>query len=102
VTPATTQPGSEQAIHGLVDDLAHDIGTLRRRFTSNPDAWTGSYIADRIACTLETLHNIIHPSAADIAATTYPGDDQTIQAAIDHVDQRHRRFRHQLGYRDNA
>lgn len=83
----------QRALAGRVEELARDVGVLRRRFASNGDAWTGGYLADRIADTVEDVHAMLHPTAAELVACTYPGDAATIDAAIDVVDARAGRLR---------
>lgn len=85
------------ALVDRVEEIARDVGRLRRRFASNDGAWTGIYIADRLADNVETVHGMLHLSAADLVAATFPGDDDAISAAIDHVDRRTRQLHALLG-----
>lgn len=91
-----------RALLGRLDKLARDVGTLRRRFASNEDAWSGSYLADRLASNVEVIAGMVQPSAAEIAACVFPGDDATIDAAIEHVDLRTQRLRRLLRLREAA
>jgi hypothetical protein len=86
-----------QPILDVVDELARDVGTLRRRFASNGDAWTGAYIADRLAANIEAVDVMLQPSAAELAAIVAPGDPDAIDAALEHVARRSRELRRQLG-----
>jgi hypothetical protein len=82
-----------------IAELARDVGYLRRRFASNETAWSGAYLADRIAAQVERLDVIARPSAAQLIAWTYPGDDETIEAALDQVDCDRARIRSLLGWK---
>lgn len=83
----------------LVDELAADIGRLRRSL--EPDTGIG-HLADRIAGRVETLASMLRPSAGELVASTFPGDAETIAAAIDLVDAQARRTRTQLGWEKAA
>lgn len=77
-----------------VTRLATDIGHLRRATeTDTLAAWR----LERIAGHIETLALCVTPSAADLVARTYPGDDATVTAALEHVDREHDRLRRLLG-----
>lgn len=84
-------------LHVRLEELAADVGRLRRRFASNEDAWTGSYIADRIAGNVEALHCIITPSAGELVAWTAPGDEEAVEEAVRLVDEWWRQLRSRLG-----
>lgn len=85
------------ALFSRVDAIAADVGRLRRRFASNPDAWTGGYIADRIAGNLQTLDAMMRPTAAELVAWTFPGDEEAVEAALEVVDKRDEDLRRLLG-----
>lgn len=85
------------ALRNRIDELADDVGRLRRRFNSNPDAWTGVYIADRIAQHVQAVHQLLEPTAAELAATTAPGDPEAVNEAIRIVDERSRKLGGRLG-----
>lgn len=84
------------ALRDCLDELAADVGRLQRRFASNPD-WTGVYVANRIAGHVEALVLMVEPTAAELAASYAPGDDEAIIEAIRVVDARWRRLRSLLG-----
>lgn len=79
-----------------VDELARDVGHLRRAL--EPDT-IAAYRAERVAGHVQTLATALEPTAAEIVAVTFPGDEHTALAAIDHVDKRDWRLRHLLGER---
>jgi hypothetical protein len=79
---------NDRALRLRLDELADDVGRLRRRFASNENAWTGDYIADRIAGHVESLVLMVEPSAAEIACCWAPGDDEAVDEAIRIVDER--------------
>lgn len=81
----------QRAIHGLVEELATDIGRLRRHPACQPDT-SLAYLADRLASAVDTIDCIIQPSAAELAAIVWPDDDQTVQDAIAAVTARARRL----------
>jgi hypothetical protein len=79
-----------------IDELAADIGRLRKRFNSNPE-WTGAYLADRLACHVQDLALILEPTAGQLTAWHAPGDDTAVKEAIRLVDARHQRLLQLLG-----
>ena len=84
----------------LVEGLAADVGRLRRRFASNGDAWSGSYVADRVAGHVETLDAWFHASAAEIYRDDVFGgatEEEAVQHALAVVDKRARTIRGLLG-----
>lgn len=89
----------QRALVAQVEALARDVGLLRRRFASNEHAWTGEYITERLAATVETLHLFAAPTAAELAAAAYPGDDGAADAALVLVDRRALTLRRLLGDR---
>lgn len=82
------------AFRARLDELAADVGRLRRRV--EPDS-SLAFLADRIARHVESLHLLTTPSAGEIVSTTYPGDDETVEEAIRLVDARSARLRGLLG-----
>lgn len=82
-------------IRERIDDLAGDIGRLRKRLPEDDEL--GGWILDRIAGHVETLQLMHTPSAAELAAGAYPGDAQAIEAAIATVDSWSRRLRQRMG-----
>lgn len=83
-------------LRGRLDGLATDVGRLRR----DPAVAENTLLEwriDRVADHVEALVGIVEPTAADLVAAFHPGDDAATAAALDHVDDRHRRLRHQLG-----
>ena len=73
-----------------IDQLAADIGRLRRR---HPDDW----LIDRISDHIETLASMLEPTAAQLAAWTAPGDEAAVTEAIRIVDERAQKLRRLLG-----
>jgi hypothetical protein len=57
------------------DALADDIRRLRRRFASNENAWSGVYIADRLASHLDALDALLEPCAAEFVAAGFDVDE---------------------------
>ena len=78
-----------QATTQRLNELAADIGRLRRRYP-------GDHIIERAANHVETLALMLEPCAAQLAAVSAPGDDDAIDEAIRVVDDRHRQLRHLL------
>jgi len=89
---------TDVAVRGLVDAIATDVGRLRRRYQAiaGAEAWTSSWTIDRIASHVETLDIVLRPSAAELALAAFPGDDDAIAAAIEHVDREAARIRRLL------
>jgi hypothetical protein len=77
-----------------VDELAEDVGRLGRRIERESSAyWTWQRIADHVL----SLDLMLHPSAAEIAACTYPGDIAAVQEAVRLTDERCDRLARRLG-----
>jgi hypothetical protein len=74
-----------EALRGHICELAADVGRLRRRL--EPDS-SLAQLADRIAGRILILDLLATPTAAELAATTAPGDDEALTEAIRIVDQR--------------
>jgi len=66
--------------------LADDIGRLQRH------AELLTHFAEQLANHAQVLHTFVTPSAAELAASYAPGDDQAIQAALEAVDAAHTAF----------
>jgi hypothetical protein len=82
------------ALELRLDALVDDVGWLRRRL--DPDS-SAAHLAERIACRLLDVDSMLRPSAAEIAATWHPGDEDAISEAIRIVDSHDRERRHRLG-----
>lgn len=78
---------------GQLEQLADDIGRLRRRAQSDYD----KYLIDRLAAKVEAIAFIVWPTAAELAQQTYPQDEETIRLAIVEVDARARQLHERLG-----
>lgn len=96
-----TEPRTGSTLHhsttqlrGRIDELAADIGRLRRRL--DPET-SSHWIGERIANHILTLDTMTHPTAAELAATTAPSDQAAITEAIRIVDHRNRKLRNLLG-----
>jgi hypothetical protein len=77
-----------------VHELAGDVGRLRRRVSADT---VGAYLADRIAGHVEAIATMLEPTAAELAATWAPGDDEAVAEAIRTVDELGRRLQTELG-----
>jgi hypothetical protein len=86
----------EHVLRLRIDELAGDVGRLRRRFSSNGDELS-AHLADRIASHVEALHGIVMPSAGELVAWTAPGDEEAVEEALRLVDEWWRRLEHRLG-----
>jgi hypothetical protein len=84
------------SVIGRLDELAVDVARLRRRV--EPDS-SLAFIAVRIAEHVESLDVMLQPSAAELAACAFPGDAETLDAAVEHVERRANRLRGLLGLR---
>jgi hypothetical protein len=84
------------AIARAVDQMAGDLGRLRRRFDSN-DGWSGLWLVDRLAGHVLTLDGVVCASAGELVAWTYPGDPETADAAIEVVERHAHDQRTRLG-----
>ena len=74
------------ALESCIQRAAHEVGRFRLRVNADQDLGRFVFLADRLADELELALLMLTPSAAEIAASVYPGDDKTIAAAIEHVD----------------
>jgi hypothetical protein len=93
-----------------IENLADDLGRLRRRFAEN-DAWTEAvglsgqppryevFILDRIAGHVEVIDTLLRPTAAQIAAMWAAGDEDAIEEAIRLVDAHARELHSRMGGR---
>jgi hypothetical protein len=80
------------ALLGRVERIAADVGRLRRRFASNDAAWTGAWLADRLAEDVESLDGMLGASAGELVQE---GDDDV--DALRSVERRQREVRRLLG-----
>ena len=74
--------------------LAADVGRLRRQ--------RGGHLVDRVAWHVESLDAMVHASAGELTAQSFPGDDEAAAAAIELVDKRSRKIRRLLGERKSS
>ena len=94
---ASTPPAMTSRLYELADVL----GRFRRQLNPEPDGlieWRLNLAAGHV----EALIGMIEPTAAEIVAFTYPGDDEATAEALHIVDARHARLRAQLGYKAAA
>lgn len=89
-------PIPERALLDCVEALAADVGRLRRRVSGDPQS-SLTHLVDRLAAGVQWLDLLLRPSAAEIAASWAPGDDDAIDEAIRIVDARNRELRGLLG-----
>jgi hypothetical protein len=83
-----------EVVYARLDELAADLGRLRKRLDPESSAyWTWVRCADAVL----SLDLMLHSSAAQIAAWTYPGDDAAVQEAIRLTDERCDRLARTLG-----
>ena len=82
------------ALLDRIERLARDLGYLRRRFASNEAAWTGEYLADRLAGHVQSLDAMLHASAGELVRQ---GVD--VEQALALVDRRGAEIRWLLGDR---
>lgn len=86
------------AVRDRLDEIARDLGRLRRRFESND--WTGVYLVERLAGTVETLDCMVSPSAGELYRSFMVecGDDQVaLEEALAVVDRHAAELRRLLG-----
>lgn len=76
-----------------IDDLADDVGRLRRRLEPESSA---AHLGDRIACHVHAIAGYVHPTAGELAASYAPGQDDAVTEAIRIVDARYRSLCHRL------
>jgi hypothetical protein len=82
---------------GRVERAAREVGRWRRRIAADPELERFRFLVDRVACEIEGALLDLTPSAGELVAWTYPGDDQAVAAALDVVDKRAAQVRHLLG-----
>ncbi len=85
--------GRAEQLRRLADQLATDVGRLRRH---TGDGYV-AHLVDRLAGHVETLHLAVTPSAAELAGQTYPGDQATLELAIYEVDEAWQHLQARLG-----
>lgn len=72
------------AVQGRLVELATDIGYLKRRAAPGS---TIEFLAERLAGHVEALHNMVHPSAAEVVGMWAPGDEEAVDEAIHLMDE---------------
>jgi len=77
-----------------IDELAADIGRLRRRLDPESSSY---WLGERIANHVESLDAMLRPSAGELVAWTAPGNHDAITAALQAVDNDRRRIQALLG-----
>lgn len=90
------------ALTATIERAATEVGRFRRRVHADAQLARFVYLADRLANELELALRILAPTAAELVACTYPDDDETADAAIEHVDRRAKEIRNLLGDRKTA
>ena len=84
------------ALQARVDELAADLGRLRRRLEPGSSL---AYLGERLAGQVETLDVMLRPSAGQLVSWTFPEDAETVEAAIEQVDRERARIRQLLGWK---
>jgi hypothetical protein len=86
-------------IQRRLDELAVDLGRLRRRIGGGREVWTDLdvWALERLAEHVESLDGMLGTPAAQLAAHARPGCDETVAAAIAEVDMRRAQLRRMLG-----
>jgi hypothetical protein len=87
------------ALARTLEDEAREIGRARLRVNADPELARFRFVWDRIARYHESALLLLTPSAAELAAWTYPGDDAAADAAIEVVWRRGDQIRSRLGDR---
>ena len=85
-----------EVLWARVDELATDVGRLRRRLTLDADS-SAAHALDRIAGHVESLDLMLHPSAGDLVRR-----GAGVDAALREVDARLGRLRRVLGMKAAA
>jgi hypothetical protein len=75
-----------RALAYKAERAAREVGLFRRRVQADPELERFVYLADRLALDLEWVLLILAPSAGELVAWTYPGDTESVAAAIEAVD----------------
>jgi hypothetical protein len=75
-------------------ELSGDLGRLGRCLDPESSAY---WIWQRCCDHILSLDLMLHPSAAEVAAYTYPGDPAAVQEAVRLTDERHDRLARTLG-----
>ena len=83
-----------ERIHDRLIGLAWEVGRLRRNV--EPDSYA-AHLVSRFAEDVESVLLMLEPSAAELVALNYPGDDEAIDEALRIVDARHLVRREILG-----
>ncbi len=82
------------AVTQRLDELAADIGRLRRRTEPGSSL---EHLADRMAGHVEILYLNEQPTAGELANTTAPGDPAAVDAALVTADAWWNRLQARLG-----
>jgi primosomal protein N'' len=95
-TDTTDTRSNGRTITRHLDELAKDIGRLRKR--TDPET-SNAHLVDRLADQIETLDAITHPTAARIyqTLTDLYDPDEAATKALHAVDTRARTLRNLLG-----
>jgi hypothetical protein len=91
----------DRAVRLRVDELAGELGRLRRLLDLEPGSAT-EYRFDRVCGLVDLLDVVVQPTAAELVATIAPGDDQAVVEAIATVDRHAARLRRRLGLKAAA
>lgn len=89
---ARRSDNAHSALANSVKRLAEDIGRLRRLIRPEPGSHV-EYLLDRLGGHAETFDAIVNMTAGELVAHVYPDDAETIEAALEHVDDHVRRLR---------
>jgi hypothetical protein len=86
-------------IQRRLDELAVDIGRLRRRLNGDKTVWTDLdvWTLEKIGLHVLEIAGLNWPNAAEIVARHAPGDVDAIDEALRIVDDRDLAFRRKLG-----
>jgi len=90
---------NDAALRFHVEDLAADVGRMRNRLR---DDEYGLLVVDRIASRVETLSQMVWPTAAEIVRANLEHCDESdaVELALADVDRRARQLRTLLGLRE--
>lgn len=85
---------TRRTLLGCVERMAADVRRLRLR-----DLGGGFWIAERLAGELEVVDACLWPSAGQLVAWSYPGDDAAVDEALAIVEARQRHLWSVMGGR---
>lgn len=87
-----------QHVQARIDQLADDVGRLRRRAEPDSSLW---WLADRLAVNLDCLDAMLNVPASEVARwyvpAGAPGFDAAVDEAIRLVDERHDALHARMG-----